>query len=248
MPLDTFPHRDSRECRAGQTGASRQHIGAAHNSTSGGASPEPSLSAALKQHTREAHRRAETSGIIRQLVRRQASREGYIAYLANLHPVYRAMEQRFARLTRHPPFDTIAHPALHRQRAIENDLDALASNSWRSGIALQTATRAYIRRIDDADEAQLAAHAYVRYLGDLNGGAIIKRLLRDSLALGEAELMFYEFGGIADRATFCDQFRAALDSLPTRYDADSFLNEALVGFRLATEQSIEVEASTVTIA
>ena len=124
----------------------------------------------------------------------------------------------------------------------------MASNSWRSGGALQPATRAYIRRIDNADEAQLAAHAYVRYLGDLNGGAIIKRLLRDSLELAEAELMFYEFGGIADRAAFCDQFRAALDSLPSRYDAERILDEALVGFRLATEQSIEVEASTVTIA
>lgn len=202
--------------------------------------PNP-LASILKQETQAAHRRAETSGVIRRLVRQQASRAIYIAYLRNLHPVYQMLEQRLAELGREPPFDVIAHPALYRRTALERDLSALAGNGWRDSIAMLPATRAYITRLATADEAQLAAHSYVRYLGDINGGTIIKRLLRKSLALDETELAFYEFDDISDPAAFCDDFKAALDTLSKYHDTRRIVDEALVGFRLATDQSIEIE-------
>ncbi len=203
-----------------------------------------SLSAALKRQTRDAHRRAEKSGIIRQLVCRQASRASYIAYLANLYPVYRALEQRLAAMTSPAaPFDVIAHPGLFRKAALEQDLNALAGSGWRVGIIPVSATRAYTARIEAADATQLAAHAYVRYLGDLNGGKIIARLLRESLQLEAAELSFYQFPEIGDPTAFCAGFRSSLDAMSGQHTAERIIDEALTGFRLATEQSIEIAAA-----
>jgi heme oxygenase len=213
---------------------------------SGGASSREnrpaSLSAALKRATSEAHRRAEASGVIRQLIMRKASRGAYICHLRNLLPVYSALELRLTAMTDHPAFGVIAHPLLYRRISIENDLAALVGNDWASAAPLLPASRAYAERIATTDAAGLAAHAYVRYLGDLNGGSILKRLLRESMQLGDAELSYYDFDGIGDTAEYCAAFKRALDALAPDYDAARIVDEALAGFQLATELSIEIEA------
>ena len=201
------------------------------------------LSVALKRGTRDAHRRAETTGVIRQLVRRQASSAGYIRLLRTLHPVYRALERRIGALEHDPDCAFVADPSLYRSQSIEQDLGELAGTAWRSTIPLLPAARAYAERIDKADESQVLAHAYVRYLGDLNGGQIIKRLLRESLALEAAELTYYEFDGIADAASYSAYFKRSLDALPTTHDPNHIVAEALAAFRLATDLSIAVEDS-----
>ena len=89
------------------------------------------LAARLKQATAPAHRVAESSGIIRRLIERRASREDYLLYLRNLHPLYAALEARLARLRNAAGFDPIADPALARRDAIESDLAALAGDDWR---------------------------------------------------------------------------------------------------------------------
>ena len=206
--------------------------------------PEPdgdTLSTALRHATREAHRRAETSGIIRRMLKRRIDRADYVRYLRNLHPVYHALETRLSAMPADAGFGQVANPALYRQGAIEGDLDALAGPGWRQEMAPLPGALAYARRIDGADPARLAAHAYVRYLGDLNGGFVIRRLLRESLGLGAAELSFYEFDGIGDPAAFRDDFRGWLDRLIPRLCARAVVDEAQVAFRLATELSIEIE-------
>lgn len=211
---------------------------------SGGASsreahPLP-LSAVLKRETRAAHRRAESSGFIRQLIHREADLAGYICHLRNLLPVYAVLESRLAALAHQPAFAIIGHPSLYRRIAIENDLAALAGNDWASSVPLLPAARKYAGRIESADAAGVAAHAYVRYLGDLNGGSILRRLLRESLQLGDASLSYYDFDGIGKPEDFCSAFRRALDALPPGHDAEGVIEESLAGFRLATELSIEI--------
>src|SRR5207237_3072297 len=55
------------------------------------------------------------------------------------------------------------------------------------------------------------SHAYTRYLGDLSGGQIIKKILARSLALPPEALSFYEFPEIADIRRFKDAYRDVLE-------------------------------------
>jgi heme oxygenase len=200
------------------------------------------LSTRLKRRTAQAHRRAERSGVIHQLVTRQATRDAYICYLRNLYPVYTALESGLSGLRGLAGYRVLTDPALERAAAIEADLRALAGTNWQTAIPLLASAKDYAQRIEQASTSRLLAHAYVRYLGDLNGGQIIRRLLRDSLALGDTQLGFYEFPEIDDIESFREGFKADLDALAARLDAEAVVDEALRAFALATRVSVDIEA------
>ena len=61
-----------------------------------------SLVTALYLRTKTLHVEAERTGIIRDLLRGEASREGYILLLRNLLPAYLAMEHGLERHRRSP--------------------------------------------------------------------------------------------------------------------------------------------------
>lgn len=62
-----------------------------------------SVVTALYLRTKTLHVEAERTGIIRDLLRGEASREGYVLLLRNLLPAYQAMEQGLHRHRSSPP-------------------------------------------------------------------------------------------------------------------------------------------------
>lgn len=181
------------------------------------------LSARLRQATGALHREVEGSALIAQLLRGQLDRADYCALLRNLHPLYEALELRLPDAGLPP---AIADPRLARRDALERDLDSLHGPDWRS-LPLVDEARSYRDRLLVLTAPRLAAHAYVRYLGDLAGGQMLGRIV-DRTYGGAAG--FYRFpapGG----AVLAGQFRAALDALPADA-ADVVVDEACVGFRL----------------
>jgi heme oxygenase len=195
------------------------------------------LSARLRQETRQAHTRAERSGIMQSLLRGRMERRSYVALLGNLHPVYRALEAGLERHQAHPLVQPLYFPELFRRAALEQDLGALAGSEWPRAIALVQPAREYTARIELATDRApwlLVAHAYTRYLGDLSGGQILRGLIEPQLGgTGLAPLAFYEFPGIPDPNRFKEGYRAALDHLPL--DAgqrDQVVAESLGAFDL----------------
>ena len=171
-----------------------------------------SLLQALRERTRDLHTRAERSGIIADILHGRARREGYGLLLRNLLPVYRALEQQLARHAGSQRLGSVVRPELERTGAIAADLDYLAAEV--AGVEVSPAAARYVSTIMAAsrgDGSLLVAHAYARYLGDLSGGQIVKRLLARSLNLPSAALSFYDFPAIADIAAFKSEYRAAID-------------------------------------
>jgi len=198
----------------------------------------PALCDVLKQLSRDHHRRAERTGVIGRMVQRRISRAQYARYLRNLYPVYLALERRLATLRPRRGFELLADPALARSRTIAQDMHNLAGGAWQTRIDLLESAETYADRIAAASLSQLAAHAYVRYLGDLNGGQIVRRLLRETLQLTDRELGFYDFPGIDDIPDFRLRFRASLTALAVHLDVGSVISETLSAFQLATALSI----------
>jgi heme oxygenase len=200
----------------------------------GDAAAPGGLAAKLAAQTRALHREAESAGVMRDLLAGRVTRERYVALLANLHPIYLALERGLARHVAHPAIAPIHLPGLARADALARDLAALAPG--RVAPAPVPATRMYVARLDELDAtwpAGLVAHAYVRYLGDLSGGRIVGERVRQALALdGGAGLAFYDFGAEFDVSGAKSRFRAALDALPLgARDVDAVVSEAVEAFR-----------------
>jgi heme oxygenase len=198
------------------------------------------LSLALRESTRVVHKRAEGSGVIRDLLAGTAGRGAYLLLLRNLEPVYTAMERRVG-AAGDGPLRELTRPALYRAAALARDLQHLAGGRWRDELPLLATGAAYARRVEEVSVAGLAAHAYVRYLGDLSGGRILRRMLRESLGLDAEGLGFYEFPAIPDVPRFIADYRAALDRLAIPLDGAEIVAEACYAFECNIALSLAVK-------
>ncbi|KAF5382665.1 hypothetical protein D9615_002720 [Tricholomella constricta] len=165
------------------------------------------LATLLRESTHEVHIVVERSPGAMAILRGQLRREEYVRYLIMLWHIYDAFEQALDRHARHPVLAPTYNPTLlARAPALAADISFLLQvpeASWKSHPAhaqlLQStppALATYVHRIhelaDSADPTPLLAHSYVRYLGDLSGGQIIRRTLRKAYGLDQG-LSFYDF-------------------------------------------------------
>jgi heme oxygenase len=192
----------------------------------------PTLSLRLRDATREAHRAAERCRFLRRLLRGDLPTRDYAAYLAALLRVYTALEEGLVRHAGHPALARFPWPALRRDEALTCDLAALAGPDWRELVERDRSAGAYAARLSLAGPLTLLAHAYVRYLGDLSGGQI----LREAVArIAPDALAFYTFDRLAEPEQERHLFRARLDQLSlSPRDEALVVAEAVVAFELNT--------------
>jgi heme oxygenase (biliverdin-producing, ferredoxin) len=191
----------------------------------------------LRLGTRDLHGAAERTALMATLIGGRIERGPYVLLLRNLHAVYGALEPALsaAAATAQAGWACFARPVLHRSAALAADLTHLHGPHWREDLPLGQAAAAYSQRLQqlaaEADPA-LAAHAYVRYLGDLHGGQVLRRRVGQALGLdGEAGLCFYDFGPAEVVQALRLEFRAALGQLAlTPQEVGRVVDEARWGF------------------
>ncbi|PZA13495.1 biliverdin-producing heme oxygenase [Rhodopseudomonas palustris] len=204
-----------------------------------------SVVTALYVRTRQLHLEAEKSGILADILHGTAGRDSYTLLLRNLHPAYRALEAGIERHRDNPILAPLAAHPLARTPAIESDLVALAGAEWTERLPVLPAAEAYAERITEVSEGDgslLIAHAYTRYLGDLNGGQIVRRLLEKTMRLGPDELAHYDFSAIGDPATLKTDYRNALERAGTAApDKAAVVEEGAVAFTCNIALSMDVQ-------
>ena len=190
------------------------------------------LSARLKAHTRTHHQRAERTGVVRAIIAGTVTRSVYRRYLRNLLPIYDALEGRLEEASASVELDPLAAPAILRAPALRSDLEALAGPGWSTALTEVAACQRYVADIETATLAGLIGHAYVRYLGDLNGGAVMRRLLKRTLHLPDRHLAFFTFPGIEDKTVFTGRVRTRIDAILPESDYGQALTAAVGAFEL----------------
>jgi heme oxygenase len=197
----------------------------------------PALPQRLKAATRSWHARAERSGVMGELLARRLGRPAYVALLHNLHAIYRALEAAIERLRPSLAGMGASVPAaLQRASALAADLRCLDA-AGQADPPLVPAAADYAQRLQalDADDAhRLLAHVYVRYLGDLHGGQLLRALVRSTfdLAPGAADgTRFYDFGDDATVAGLRGELRRLLGAARlSAAQADAVVTEAVWAF------------------
>ena len=159
----------------------------------------------------------------------------YAAMLRNLHALYEALEPALQRHQADACIARFSAPGLDRTPSLVADLEVLGPPGWRDALPLEPAAQRYatrLRALGDAGSRRLIAHAYVRYLGDLNGGQALKRLVCKQYGLaGDEGTAFYEFGSAENVAGLRHKLRTGLAEMRLPADeVDNVVAEACDAF------------------
>jgi heme oxygenase len=151
----------------------------------------------LKELTWENHKRAETTSFIKRLIKKEISAYEYSTYLANQYLMYRVLEEQ-ARIY---ISDLSFLDKIKRNGRILRDYEEIATETAPK---ILPSTFSYIKHIQEElkTENDILSHLYVRHMGDLYGGQILKRLVPGSGRM-------YEFDGNIEDTKI--EFRKKLD-------------------------------------
>ncbi|KAF8236397.1 hypothetical protein L208DRAFT_651410 [Tricholoma matsutake] len=221
------------------------------------------LATLLRETTRHAHEKAERSSGATTLVSGKLSLDDYIRQLMMLWYIYDALERALDRHATHPSLEPTYNPTLlARAPSLAADISYLLQvpeTSWTSHPAcvklrksMPTSLTAYVSRIEEqapaADPTSLLAHSYVRYLGDLSGGQIIRRMVSKTYGLDENAgpgLSFYAFKSLTSQNAanqgemnrIKEWFREGMNTAGNLLSVDvkaSVVEEANIAFELNT--------------
>ena len=208
------------------------------------------LATQLREGTSKSHTMAENVNFIKSFLGGVIDKGSYTEMLSKLYFVYEAIENAMEKNKDHEYIKPIYFPELNRTDSLKEDLIFHYGEDWLENVTLSKATLDYVNRINAISKEKpelLVAHAYTRYLGDLSGGQILKKIAQRSMGLeGSKGLAFYEFKEVSDEAQFKLNYKAALDSLPIKEnEASQIIAEANTAFTLNMNIFSELEFNLV---
>ncbi|XP_063048614.1 heme oxygenase 2 [Engraulis encrasicolus] len=206
------------------------------------------LSELLAAGTKDVHDKAENNVFVKDFLRGRIRKELFKLGHVALYFTYSALEEELENNKDHPQVAPIYFPSeLHRREALARDLAYYHGEDWETAVSCSPATQHYVDRIHEVgrtDPALLVAHAYTRYMGDLSGGQVLKKVAQRAMKLpatGEG-LAFYHFEGIHSAKAFKQLYRSRMNEL--ELDAttkDKIIQEAVHAFHFNIEVFEELE-------
>lgn len=211
------------------------------------------LTIQLREGTSKSHSMAENVSFVKSFLGGVIDKNSYSHMLANLYFVYLSLEEAMENNKTNEFIQPIYFPELNRTESLKKDLAFYYGEDWQSNLVPSEATKLYIDRILEVSDKRpdlLVAHAYTRYLGDLSGGQILKKIAQRAMNLQSTKgLAFYEFDNIDDEQQFKQNYKFALDSLPVDSKVSrQIVAEANVAFNLNMKLFQELETSFARIA
>lgn len=212
------------------------------------------LSELLAAGTKEVHEQAENTQFVKDFLHGRIRKELFKLGAVALYYTYLAMEEEIDKNKDHPQFAPLYFPnELHRRQALAQDLEYFYGEDWQSQISCSPATQRYmerIREIGSEDPVLLVAHAYTRYMGDLSGGQVLKKVAQRALKLpstGEG-VFFYQFDSIHSNKEFKQLYRSRMNELELDASTkDQLVQEAVRAFQFNMEVFRELEEMGKTI-
>ena len=206
------------------------------------------LATELREGTQKSHTMAESTSFIKGFLKGVVDKTSYRKLAGNFYFIYAALEAELTRHQDHPVLSKLYYRELWREHSLESDLAYYCGNDWRSQVQPSPACKKYIERIKQVSATApelLVAHAYTRYMGDLSGGQILKKIAKQAMKLEEGNgTAFYEFDAIKNHGEFKKNYRAALDTLPVDEQTTArIVDEANHAFHLNMEMFDELKGN-----
>nr|QCI08385.1 Heme oxygenase [Ptilothamnion sphaericum] len=195
------------------------------------------LAQQLREGTTKSHSMAENVSFVKSFLGGVVDKKSYRQLLANLFFVYTAMEEEIEKNKSHIAVQAIYFPELYRKESLMQDLEYYYGKDWLQYIEPSSATQVYVDRIYSIGKNQpelLISHAYTRYIGDLSGGQILKKIAQNAMQLSEnIGTSFYDFKDIKDEKLFKQIYRNSLNNIPLESNQiNQIIAEANTAFNL----------------
>jgi heme oxygenase len=206
------------------------------------------LATLLRVGTQKSHSAAESTDFIKCFLKGVVDKTSYSRLVGNLYFVYKAIEEEFEVHKNDPVLSKLYYRELWREKSLELDMLFYFGSNWREEVKPTAACEKYlarIREISATDPVLLVAHAYTRYMGDLSGGQILKKIAKESMGLADGDgTAFYEFDDIRNVGEFKKSYRTALDTLPVdEANAQRIVDEANDSFHMNMAMFRELEGN-----
>lgn len=210
------------------------------------------LATQLREGTTKSHSMAENVMFVKSFLSGVIDPLSYRKLVANLYFVYSAIEEQMYLNRENPCISPIYFVELNRKDSLAKDLEYYYGADWTKEISPSTATDVYVDRIHTIGKNQpelLVAHAYTRYLGDLSGGQILKKITKNAMNLsGSQGTQFYEFDQIEDEKAFKFTYRNALDNIEVDKNLmTDIIAEANVAFSLNMKVFQELDSNFIKV-
>jgi heme oxygenase len=210
------------------------------------------LAQQLREGTTKSHSMAENVSFVKSFLGGVVDKKSYRKLVANLFFVYMAIEEELEKNKNHEILSSLYFPELHRRASLMKDLGYYYGSNWKNEIEPSPATKIYVNRIHDIGNNQpelLIAHSYTRYMGDLSGGQILKKIAQNAMQLsGDEGTAFYNFPDIKDDNEFKSIYRKALNNLPlTDLQIQQIIAEANTAFNLNMKVFQELNSNLIKI-
>jgi len=190
------------------------------------------FAANLRASTLAVHERANHSTYMTALLGGELNLAGYTRLAIQYFHIYGAIEAAADAMAADPVGGAFVFEELRRLPSLERDLAHLIGPGWRDAISPLPTTAAYVERVREAStwSGGFVAHHYTRYLGDIAGGQVIRRLLEKKYDVADAGSLFYHFD-IPSAPKFRDEYRARLNAAPwDESERQRVIDEALIAF------------------
>nr|YP_009295306.1 heme oxygenase [Dasya binghamiae]AOH77318.1 heme oxygenase [Dasya binghamiae] len=210
------------------------------------------LAQQLREGTTKSHSMAENVSFVKSFLGGVVDKNSYRKLVANLFFIYVAIEEQMEKNKNHKSIKFIYFPQLFRKSSLIEDLNYYYGSNWLNQIKPSSATQVYIDRICNVGNNQpelLIAHAYTRYIGDLSGGQILKKIAKNAMNLSTNKgTAFYDFDLIQDEKNFKDMYRNSLNNIPLNSnEINQIISEANVAFNLNMKMFQELDSNLIKI-
>lgn len=189
----------------------------------------------LYEETKSAHEQVESMDFVVSLRNQKLSQTDYVQYLTDLILVYSALEECLRTNLGITAIQTLYDDRLCRTKKLEKDIQSFQEEKLIPSKAAQDYAK-HLKELSTQSPLLLLAHSYVRYLGDLSGGRMMKKFV-EQLFPGE-HTHFYNFDEALGENAIGTKFveykngwKQKLDSLSlTDEEKRDLIEEAKKGF------------------
>nr|YP_009398066.1 Heme oxygenase [Gredgaria maugeana]ARW67252.1 Heme oxygenase [Gredgaria maugeana] len=210
------------------------------------------LAEQLREGTTKSHSMAENVSFVKSFLGGVVDKKSYRQLVANLYFIYEAIEYQIEKNKDNLFVNAIYFPELYRKQSLINDLDYYYGSNWENQIKPSSATQIYVDRIHQIGSLSpelLIAHSYTRYIGDLSGGQILKKIAQNAMQLADNEgTAFYDFKSIDNEKVFKDLYRQSLNNIPlNKQQIQQIIAEANIAFNLNMKIFQELNSNLIKI-
>nr|YP_009398920.1 Heme oxygenase [Cliftonaea pectinata]ARW68053.1 Heme oxygenase [Cliftonaea pectinata] len=210
------------------------------------------LAQQLREGTTKSHSMAENVSFVKSFLGGVVDKKSYRRLVGNLFFIYSAIEEEIENNKDHISIRSIYFPQLYRKESLIQDLKYYYGKDWNRNVQPSVATQVYVDRIHyigNCNPELLIAHAYTRYMGDLSGGQILKKIAQSAMNLSDnLGTSFYDFQDIKDEKVFKNSYRDSLNNIPlTNSQIDQIILEANIAFNLNMKVFQELNSNFIKI-